>query len=385
MNHPIDEKIYQEFRKALNASNVFGCEKEYVELYNLGYALLDRMEKCVGYINAHTMIPNSEEEFLLLMMYGSMIVDAVKLVLHLLEVEHPYTRDSQTTYSYFADVCEEHNLILPDGKIPTDDKVWEYIRSLSFAHPFETSRAKFLKKGETQYSPAIIPYAESQLWQTNAEPTVDVMIYSTAFPEIKHLNIPYDGIIGYIGSRYQLLSLGTEKIKQIIEEKKQEWAKQKVQVSTNPLDTLKSAASIMESRHEDTRLRELISLLEVQSTIEENQQKIISYQSRLIEAVPEVVKMVESLDTEGLNDYLESLLAVPKPSYAGADYQLQKIFSGLNPYADAKEWMRGLKQAEGLYKDCGSKWVKMDVAKMRDNEIKLLVRIACDMQSQSEK
>lgn len=77
---------------------------------------MDRMEKCVGYINAHTMIPNSEEEFLLLMMYGSMIVDAVKLVLHLLEVEHPYTRDSQTTYSYFADVCEEHNLILPDGK-----------------------------------------------------------------------------------------------------------------------------------------------------------------------------------------------------------------------------------------------------------------------------
>ena len=111
----------------------------------------------------------------------------------------------------------------------------------------------------------------------------------------------------------------------------------------------------------------------------------ISNQSRLIEAVPEVIKMVESLDTEGLNDYLESLLAVPKPSYAGADYQLQKIFSGLNPYADAKEWMRGLKQAEGFYKDCGSKWVKMDVAKMRDNEIKLLVRIACDMQSQSEK
>lgn len=39
MNCTIDEKIYQEFRKALNATNVFGCEKEYVELYNLGYAL----------------------------------------------------------------------------------------------------------------------------------------------------------------------------------------------------------------------------------------------------------------------------------------------------------------------------------------------------------
>lgn len=385
MNCPIDEKIYQEFRKALNATNVFGCEKEYVELYNLGYALLDRMEKCVGYINAHTMIPNSEEEFLLLMMYGSMVVDAVKLVLHLLEVEHPYTRDSQTTYSYFADVCEEHNLILPDGKIPTDDKVWEYIRSLSFAHPFETSRAKFLKKGETQYSPAIIPYAEPQLWQTNAEPTVDVMIYSTAFPEIKHLNIPYDRIIGYIGSRYQLLSLGTEKIKQIIEEKKQEWAKQKVQVSTNPLDTLKSAAAIMESRHEETALGELVLLLKVQSTFEENRLQIHAYQSKIESTIPQIVTFVESLDTDGLNNYLEQILQVTKPKYGGADYQIQKIFSGLNQHADEREQKWGLKQADAFYKSCGYKWVKIDVSQMGNEEIKLLVRIACEQEVQNKK
>ena len=385
MNCPIDEKIYQEFRKALNATNVFGCEKEYVELYNLGYALLDRMEKCVGYINAHTMIPNSEEEFLLLMMYGSMVVDAVKLVLHLLEVEHPYTRDSQTTYSYFADVCEEHNLILPDWKIPTDDKVWEYIRSLSFAHPFETSRAKFLKKGETQYSPAIIPYAEPQLWQTNAEPTVDVMIYSTAFPEIKHLNIPYDRIIGYIGSRYQLLSLGTEKIKQIIEEKKQEWAKQKVQVSTNPLDTLKSAAAIMESRHEETALGELVLLLKVQSTFEENRLQIHAYQSKIESTIPQIVTFVESLDTDGLNNYLEQILQVTKPKYGGADYQIQKIFSGLNQHADEREQKWGLKQADAFYKSCGYKWVKIDVSQMGNEEIKLLVRIACEQEAQNKK
>lgn len=385
MNHPIDEKIYQEFRKALNASNVFGCEKEYVELYNLGYALLDRMEKCVGYINAHMMIPNSEEEFLLLMMYGSMIVDAVKLVLHLLEVEHPYTRDSQTTYSYFADVCEEHNLILPDGKIPTDDKVWEYIRSLSFAHPFETSRAKFLKKGETQYSPAIIPYAESQLWQTNAEPTVDVMIYSTAFPEIKHLNIPYDGVIGYIGSRYQLLSLGTEKIKQIIEEKKQEWAKQKVEIGANAIDTLKSAISIMENRHEETELGDLVLLLEVQSTFEENRLQIRAYQSKIESTIPQIVTFVESLDTDGLNNYLEQILQITKPKYGGADYQIQKIFSGLNQHADKREQKWGLKQADAFYKSCGYKWVKIDVSQMGNEEIKLLVRIACEQEAQNKK
>jgi hypothetical protein len=385
MNCTIDEKIYQEFRKALNATNVFGCEKEYVELYNLGYALLDRMEKCVGYINAHTMIPNSEEEFLLLMMYGSMVVDAVKLVLHLLEVEHPYTRDSQTTYSYFADVCEEYNLILPDGKIPTDDKVWEYIRSLSFAHPFETSRAKFLKKDETQYSPAIIANIKPEFLPVDAEPTIGILVYSTAFPEIKVLNIPYTRILGYISSRYQLLALGTERIKQIIEDKKQEWAKQKVQVGTNPLDTLKSAAAIMESRHEETALGELVLLLEVQSTFEENRLQIRAYQSKIESAISQIVMFVESLDTDGLNNYLEQMLQVTKPKYGGADYQIQKIFSGLNQYADEREQKSGLKQADAFYKDCGYKWVKIDVAQMGNEKIKLLVRIACEQEAQNKK
>ena len=41
MNCPIDEKIYQEFRKVLNASNVFGCEKEYVEFI---YDILNNWE-----------------------------------------------------------------------------------------------------------------------------------------------------------------------------------------------------------------------------------------------------------------------------------------------------------------------------------------------------
>ena len=278
MNHPIDEKIYQEFRKTFNATNVFGYEKEYVELYNLGYALLDRMEKCAEYVNTHTMPPNSEEEFILLMVYGSMAVDATKLVLQLLKVESPYTQNDR---SYFADICEENNLILSDGKIPTDDKVWEYIRSLSFAHPFKTSRPKFLKKDEIQYSPTIVPNVSPICLPLNAEATVEIMIYSTAFPEIKHLNIPYARIIGYISSRYQLLSLGTKELEQIIEKKKQEWKKQKVQVSTNSVDTLKSAVAIMESRHEDTRLCELISLLEVQSTFEENALQIRAYQSKI--------------------------------------------------------------------------------------------------------
>ena len=64
----------------------------------------------------------------------------------------------------------------------------------------------------------------------------------------------------------------------------------------------------MKSRHEDTRLCELIPLLEVQSTFEENRLQIRAYQSKIESAIPQIVTFVESLDTDGLNNYLEQIL-----------------------------------------------------------------------------
>ena len=139
--------------------------------------------------------------------------------------------------------------------------------SMSFAHPFETSHPQFLEKGEIQYSPAIIANIKPEFLPVDAEPTIGILVYSTAFPEIKVLNIPYTRILGYISFRYQLLALGTERIKQIIAEKKQEWVKQKVQIGANAIDTLKSAMSIMEKRHEETALGELVLLLKCKALL----------------------------------------------------------------------------------------------------------------------
>ena len=385
MNCPIDEKIYQELRKVLNETEIFCCEKEYLKLYNLGYALLERVEKCAAYVNEHIEPPSTDEEFFLIMMYGAMLIDAAGLLLKELKIKSPYQKGEQISYCYFADVCENQNLQFNDGTIPTDKELWEYIRALSFAHPFETSRPQFLKKGEIQYSPAIIANIKPEFLPVNAEPTIGILVYSTAFPEIKVLNIPYMRILDYISSRYQLLALGTERIKQIIAEKKQEWVKQKVEIGANAIDTLKSAISIMENRHEETALGDLVLLLEVQSTFEENRLQIRAYQSKIESTIPQIVTFVESLDTDGLNNYLEQILQITKPKYDGADYQIQKIFSGLNQHADEREQKWGLKQADAFYKSCGYKWVKIDVSQMCNEEIKLLVRIACEQEAQNKK
>lgn len=262
-------------------------------------------------------------------------------------------------------------------------KQWEHEMECNTLR--STSRPQFLEKGEIQYSPAIIANIKPEFLPVDAEPTIGILVYSTAFSEIKVLNIPYMRILGYIGSRYQLLALGTERIKQIIAEKKQEWVKQKVEIGANAIDTLKSAISIMENRHEETALDELVLLLEVQSTFEENRLQICAYQSRIESTIPQIVTFVESLDTDGLNNYLEQILQITKPKYGGADYQIQKIFSGLNQYADEREQKWGLKQADAFYKSCGYKWVKIDVSQMGNEEIKLLVRIACEQEAQNKK
>lgn len=94
MNCPIDEKIYQELRKVLNETEIFCCEKEYLKLYNLGYALLERVEKGAAYVNEHIEPPSTDEEFFLIMMYGAMLVDAAGLLLKEL-IKAPIKRASR--------------------------------------------------------------------------------------------------------------------------------------------------------------------------------------------------------------------------------------------------------------------------------------------------
>lgn len=92
MNCPIDEKIYQALRKVLNETEIFCCEKEYLKLYNLGYALLERVEKGAAYVNEHIEPPSTDEEFFLIMMYGAMLVDAAGLLLKELKIKSPYQK-----------------------------------------------------------------------------------------------------------------------------------------------------------------------------------------------------------------------------------------------------------------------------------------------------
>ena len=47
--------------------------------------------------------------------------------------------------------------------------------------------------------------------------------------------------------------------------------------------------------------------------------------------------------------------------------------------------VNGNASINAFYKDCGYKWVKIDVSQMGNEEIKLLVRIACELEARNKK
>lgn len=129
----------------------FLCIMRNIKLVLIFFVLLQIGWKVVlNNLNGHAETPKTEEDFLSFVMFSCMVLDAVKHVLKQLDIEKIDKID------YFQNICLSKPLNIEKHKCPTDDKFFEYLRSIMFAHPFETNRPKFFMKHEIQYSPWVI-------------------------------------------------------------------------------------------------------------------------------------------------------------------------------------------------------------------------------------
>lgn len=234
----LNPDVYREFRNAFNETPLFMYNEEYKTCFNLFCAVTDRLESCIEYLNGHAETPKTEEDFLSFVMFSCMVLDAVKHVLKQLDIEKIDKID------YFQNICLSKPLNIEKHKCPTDDKFFEYLRSIMFAHPFETNRPKFFMKHEIQYSPWVIANNPATKFR-GIKDGVGVRIYSNKFDEIKDLIFSFDVLKKYIKSQYLLLDLATEKVKEIVSLKEIEWKKHKINRSLDYLDILKEIKDIL--------------------------------------------------------------------------------------------------------------------------------------------
>ena len=368
----LNPDVYREFRNAFNETPLFMYNEEYKTCFNLFCAVTDRLESCIEYLNGHAETPKTEEDFLSFVMFSCMVLDAVKHVLKQLDIEKIDKID------YFQNICLSKPLNIEKHKCPTDDKFFEYLRSIMFAHPFETNRPKFFMKHEIQYSPWVIANNPATKFR-GIKDGVGVRIYSNKFDEIKDLIFSFDVLKKYIKSLYLLLDLATEKVKEIVSLKEIEWKKHKINRSLDYLDILKEIKDILKLRHEEYYdVETVIRYMGCKNTLKENLTSVERFKQGIIEIIPDLCDAIDSLNYEMATEKLDYILHQrPWKMHSMANYQLGKIYCDLNEtqIVSKREW--ALEQVELFSKEFAKKWVTIIPQEMSFDEIKLLVTVSC--------
>ncbi len=143
MIEKLDPALCQDFRDAVNNSPTLSEEKEFLALYNLSCAVMDRLDSSIRYLNNHWEFPGSEEDFLCFIMFACLLNDGIDKIYRATLGKAPRCN---TEKNYFKEFCMGKPAYLSEEECPTDEEFFEYFRALSFAHPYETNRNKVFKK-----------------------------------------------------------------------------------------------------------------------------------------------------------------------------------------------------------------------------------------------
>lgn len=381
----LDASLCSELREKINETNIFVNDAEYNKHYYLICVVMDRLDTCVDYLNKNSVHPRTEEDFMVFMMYASMVVDAIKLILKDIDKEYKYIdTNAKDEYHYFKKVCMEEPMSLKEESVPTDDKFFEYLRALIFAHPFGTNHPKFLKKGETQYAPWV--FARNDGYCFKGIDAVGVRVFSSMDDDIKDIGFSFQNLKDFIQSRYNRLEIVIDWVQKVIDDKHADWSKRKVNRNLEPANILSDIADILKERYEnDFYVNDAISYLTCNITNKENMTNVNLFRDEIVKKIPLLCNAIDRMDYEELDELLASIFSVrPSKMHKMANYQLEKIFDYCNDRVETENVDWGRKQADIFYKEFAFKWVKINAMTMDFDEIKLLVTVACYLEHQEQ-
>lgn len=364
----LDPKIAHNFREIINSSEIFRRSEKLKERFNLICVVMDRMDSAVNYLNKHSDDPQTEEDFICFLVYACMVKDAISKL-----YENIYHRKPEyvTQKKYFCDVKQYGKMVFTEENCPTDDIFFEYLRSMAFAHPFETSHRKrpFIDNDETQYCPWVIVHGAY----------VGIRVYTSSDKfVIEDLTFAFENLKNYIKERYEYLKEMTTWAEQEITGQNEEWAQHRVKRSEDVFETIASIKEIYAERfYEPYEIEEIERYLKCDVSIPQNIANINKYKDALRYSVIKICDALDDFEVHDLDSATDDIFAWPRNAHSMMHYQLEKIMCYLNDGCDYRDKQWGLKQAEAFSKEFAKKWVAFDFDKMSDDEIKLTVSAAC--------
>lgn len=381
MDQYLNPKIITRFRELINSSNIFYKLKEHKSRWNLICTLLDRLDSAIAFLNSHSKQPKTEEEFIFIMVFASIVKDGIYAFYKNIYNKQPSTIEFK---KWFSCASVYDTPFFDDETCPTDDVFFEYLRSVTFAHPLETSKdyrinRKFMKNGEIHMSPWV--FCNGFLYSKNM---VGVRIYTNEVKEndIIDLLVPFENLKLYIKERYELIREFILWGENAINIQNQNWKLTKIERVGTPKNILLNVKNILKERYVDEYLiDDAIDILNYSSTIDININAVSIVKKLIEEKIDNICDAVDNFDYEKLYEELDVLYKRPKKLYRMANYELEKIFLYLHSARNAiepssnEEW--GLIQAKSFFEKYAYKYVLIDIDTMDYSEIKILVRISC--------
>jgi len=381
MNQYLDPKIILEFRDLINSSNIFYKLEEQKSRWNLICTLMDRLDSAVDFLNSHSNQPKTEEEFVFVMVFASIVKDGIYKFYENIYNKKPSTREFKKWFSC-ASVYDKP--FFDEKTCPTDDVFFDYLRAVTFAHPFETSKKgrsgrTFMKDGEIHMSPWV--FCNGFFCDRNM---VGVRIYTNEIEEhdIIDLRVPFDNLKSYIQERYELIREFISWGENAIIIQNQNWKAKKIERIGTPIKILLNVKEILKERFVDEYLiEETIDILNYSTNVEKNNSAVEIVKKMIEEKISIICDAVDNLDYEKLYEELNILYKRPKNLHSTANYELEKIFSYLHGTREVievgsnEEW--GLIQAKSFVEKYAHKYVLIDVDRFEYLEIRILVRISC--------
>lgn len=364
----LDPKIAQNFRKTINSSEIFRKSEKLKERFNLICVVMDRIGSAVNYLNEHSDDPQTEEDLICFLVYACMVKDAIS---KLYESVYQHKPTYVTQKKYFCDVKQYGKMVFTEETCPTDDMFFEYLRSMAFAHPFQTDKRgrPFIDVGEKQYCPWVIVHGAY----------VGIRVYTSSDKfVIEDLTFAFDNLKAYIKERYEYLKEMTTWAEQEIAEQNVEWAQHKVKRSEDVFETIASIKEIYDERfYEPYEIEKIERHLKCEVTIPENIENISKYRDALKQSVEKICDALDNVEECDLASATDDIFAWPRNGHQMMHYQLEKIMCYLGERTDSWDRIWGLKQAEAFSKEFAKKWFIFDFDKMSDEEIQLTVSAAC--------
>lgn len=326
MKFYLDDTLIIKLREKINSTNIFYSFGEYEHKWNLICAVMDRVDHTISILNNKKLMNSNDiaHDTILALVYIDILLKSIKQLMKILKVKYPLSTDA-TIFGKLG------------SGLGTDDKYFNYIRALAFAHPVDTTEHfDYKSKGEIKYCPYIM---DDKSFGEKGD--INVRVYSSVDDTFVLESFSAVQLVQYTKIRYDLLNTLLSRIDDIIEEYITHLRSRKI-VGTTPIELLKGIIDEAKYRKDEfliETLEDCYSILTTPISNSYNSESVIDFRKAIEQTIPELATAYQNVDRDEIEKCC--LFKVLEFSYhdelSGYSYAYSKVKDHLSPRHEQHE------------------------------------------------